>query len=165
MPLAKASHGEVTLTKTYKDPRYFTSVYFNEGYFTEDKTIIFTIPRWMKVELKEYNFEDHGIKKSTLYDAKADADVITYTIQNVTAYKKEAAAPGRSYVYPHLLVMCKEANVNGGKVVFFNTLADQYSWYRHLVLNVNDDKTVLLEKAKELTANITNDKEKIKAVF
>jgi Transglutaminase-like superfamily/Domain of Unknown Function with PDB structure (DUF3858) len=166
LPLEKrGSRSEVTLVKTYKDPRYFTTVYLNESYFTENKTVTFTIPRWMKVELKEYNFADYNIKKSMTYDTKADADVITYSIHNMPAYKQEAASPGGSYIYPHLLVLCKEAEVNGNKIVFFNTLADQYKWYRQLVLNIGDDKAALQQKAKELTTGITDDKEKIKTIF
>ncbi|MCW3119249.1 MAG: transglutaminase protein, partial [Chitinophagaceae bacterium] len=166
LPLEKkGSHSSVSLTKTYKDPRYFTSVYFNEGYTTENKTVMFTIPRWMKVDIKEYNLDDYNIKKSTSYDTRADADVITYTIKNMPALRRESAAPGGSWIYPHLLVLCKEATVDGSKVVFFNTVADQYKWYRQLVNGIGDDKVSLEQKARELTVGISNDKEKIKAVF
>ncbi|MES1216280.1 MAG: transglutaminase domain-containing protein [Bacteroidota bacterium] len=166
LPLEKkGSHSSVTLTKTFKDPRYFTTVYFNEGYPTENKTVVFSIPRWMKVDIKEYNFGDYNIKKTSVYDTKADADIITYTIKNLPAYKRESAAPGGSWIYPHLLVLCKEASIDGSKIVFFNTVADQYKWYRQLVSGIGDDKTSLEQKAKEITAGITGDKEKIKAVF
>lgn len=166
LPLEKkGSRSSVTLTKIYKDPRYFTTVYFNEEYSIENKTVTFTIPRWMKVDIKEYNFGDYTIKKSTNYDAKADADVIVYTIKNLPAMRRESAAPGGSYIYPHLLVMCREAVINGSKIVFFNTLADQYKWYHQLVKEIGDDKTALEQKAKELTTGIAGDKEKIKAIF
>jgi len=166
LPLEKkGSHSSVSLTKTYRDPRYFTTVYFNEGYSTENKTVSFTIPRWMKVEIKEYNLADYNIKKSTSYDTRADADVITYTIKNMPAFKRESSAPGGSWIYPHLLVLCREATVDGNKIVYFNTVGDQYKWYRQLVSNIGDDKESLEQKAKELTAGITNDKEKIKAIF
>jgi hypothetical protein len=62
-------------------------------------------------------------------------------------------------------VLCKEADVNDNKVVFFNTLADQYKWYRQLVLNIGDDKAALQQKAKELSMGITDDKERIKTIF
>ena len=166
LPLEKkGSRSSVSLTKTYKDPRYFTTVYFSEGYFAENKTVSFTIPRWMRVEIKEYNFDGYDIKKSTSYNEKADADIITYSIRNLPPFEDEPQAPGFSYVYPHLLVMCKEAEINGSKLVFFNTLADQYKWYKQLVGSIGDDKTILEQKARELTAGITDDKEKIKAVF
>ena len=61
--------------------------------------------------------------------------------------------------------MCKSAEVNGNKLVYFNTVADQYKWYRQLVRDIGDDKTVLEQKAKELTVGISGDIEKIKAIF
>ncbi len=166
LPLEKkGSHSSVNLTKIYKDPRYFTTVYFNENYFIESKSILFAIPRWMKVEIKEYNFDNYDIKKSIGYDAKADADIITYSIKNMPALKQEPAAPGGSFIFPHLLVMCKSAEVNGNKLVYFNTVADQYRWYRQLVHDIGDDRTVLEQKARELTTGISGDIEKIKAIF
>ena len=76
---------KVTISKTYKDPRYFTKVYFTEEYFVQNKVVEFIIPRWMKCELKEYNFGGNEIKKDTGYDAKLDADVYTYTMRNLPA--------------------------------------------------------------------------------
>src|SRR5204863_1728200 len=92
-------------------------------------------------------------------------DVIMYNIKNLPALKDEPASPGGSFIYPHLLVMCKEADLNGSKFIFFNTLADQYKWYRQLVHDINDDKSTLEQKAKELTEGLSGDKEKIKVVF
>jgi len=166
LPLEKkGSKSSVSFTKTYKDPRYFTSVYFTDGYTAETKTISFSIPRWMKVEIKEYNLEGSDIKKSSVYDSKADADVITYTAKNLSPFNQEKGAPGSSYTYPHLLVMCKSADVNGAKITYFNTLADQYKWYRQLVNEIGNNNTVIEQKAKELTNGITDDTEKIKTIY
>jgi len=166
IPLSsKGSYSEISLVKTYRDPRYFTTVYFNEGYFVENKTVSFIIPRWMKAEIREYNFDGYTIQKSVVYDAKADADVITYTAVNLPAYKREAFAPGGSYIHPHLLILCKEADVNGRRTVFFNTLDDQYKWYHQLVQHIGDDKAVLQKKALELTAGLTDDLQRVKTIF
>ena len=161
----KGSHSEVSLEKTYRDPRYFCTVYFSEGYPTENKTVTFTIPKWMKLDIKEFNFENYNIKKTKTFDQKADADVITYEIKNMPGYTSEAYSPGGSYSQPHLLILCKEAQTSNGNTVFFNTLGDLYKWYHQLVLNIGDDKSALQQKANELTAGITDDIQKIKTVF
>lgn len=166
LPLEKkGSHSSVTFTKTYKDPRYFTSVYFTEEYSTESRTITFSVPRWMKVEIKEYNFDGYDIKKTSVYDSKSDADVITYTARNLPPFRRESAAPGISYIYPHLLVMCKNADVNGNTITYFNTLADQYKWYRQLVSEIGNNNVVIEQKARELTNGLSSDVEKIKAIY
>jgi hypothetical protein len=161
----KGSHSEISLVKTYKDPRYFCTVYFTENYFTENKTVSFTIPKWMKIEIKEFNFDSYTIKKTKTYDQKADADVVIYELKNIPAYTSETYSPGGSYSQPHLMILCKEAQTNNGNTVFFNTLGDLYKWYHQLVLNIGDDKNALQLKANELTAGVTDDIQKIKKVF
>lgn len=161
----KGGLGVVTFEETVNDPRYFTNIGFSEPYAVNQKEVSVKIPRWMKVELKEYNFSGFNIKKTTQYISGEDADVITYTIKNLPATKQESNSPGPSYLYPHLMVLCKSANVGGATVTYFNTLDDQYKWYHSLIKNTVADQTVISAKAKELTAGITTDIDKIKAIF
>ncbi|OJW18027.1 transglutaminase-like domain-containing protein [Mucilaginibacter sp. 44-25] len=161
----KGGNATVTFEETVNDPRYFTSIYFSDRYATSQKQVEIKIPRWMKVELKEYNFNGYNITKATSYIAGDDADLITYTINNLPAVKNERNSPGPSYLYPHLLVMCKSASVNGQNLIYFNTLADQYSWYKSLIKNTVTDEAVIAAKAKSLTADAKTDMDKIKAIF
>jgi len=161
----KGGKGEVTFKETIIDPRYFTSVYFSEELKVASKEVTFKIPRWMKVELKEFNFGSYDIKKATTYDSGDDADVITYTCHNLPAMEKETNSPGPSYVYPHIMVLSKSAATNDHTFTYFATLDNQYSWYRELIKGVNNDNAIISAKAKELTAGLTNDMDKIKAIF
>lgn len=161
----KGSTAEVTFLETITDPRYLTSVYFTNQYATATAEISFKIPRWMKIELKEFNFEGFTIKKTTVYDASADADIITYTGQKLPAMAKENNSPGPSYIYPHVLVMSKSAMISGKNFTYVGSLTDQYAWYSELIKNTPEDKAVISAKAKELTAGLTSDMDKIKAIF
>lgn len=161
----KESKGSVTFNETINDPRYFASAYFSEPLRVTSKEIRFTIPRWMKVELKEYNFGRFDIKKSTAYDSKNDADIITYVAQNLPAMEKEDNSPGPTYLYPHIMVLCKSAQTNNQTFTYFATLDNQYAWYRELVKGVNNDNSIITAKAKELTHGLTVDMDKIKAIF
>ena len=54
LPLEKkGSTSEAYFEKTITDPRYFTSVYFSDGYQVVNKTVSISIPKGIKVELKE----------------------------------------------------------------------------------------------------------------
>jgi len=163
--LKKNSKGEVTFKETILDPRYFTSAFFSDDQPVTSKEITFVIPRWMKVELKEFNFAGFNIKKATSYDEKTDADVITYTGYNLPAFKTEENSPGPTYIYPHIMVLCKSASAAGHNFTYFATLDDQYAWYKDLVKNINSNTGVISAKAKELTSGLTADMDKIKAVF
>jgi len=157
------SRAEVTFNETIADPRYFTSVYFSEPYKITSKEIVFRIPHWMKVELKEYNFNGYDIKKTVT--SKDDEDIITYTAHSLPAMKKEDNSPGPTYIYPHIMVLCKSANVKDHSFSYFATLDDQYAWYHELVKGINQDNTAISAKAKEITAGLKTDMDKIKAIF
>ena len=85
----KGSVAEVQFQKTIRDPRYFTNVFFDEMYPVTSKQVVFRVPKWMHIELKEMNFNGYNISKTTEYDAKNDADIYTYTALNIEAHTSE----------------------------------------------------------------------------
>ena len=157
--------GSVTFSETINDPRYFTSVYFSDQLPVLSREITFTIPRWMKADLKEINFAGFNIKKTITYNSRDDADIITYIAQNLPAMKSEDNSPGPTYLYPHIMVLCKSAMINQHSFTYFGTLDDLYAWYSGLVKDIKTNNSTINAKAKELTAGLTNDMDKIKAIF
>lgn len=156
---------KVTLRKTHKDPRYFTKVFLSEEYLVQNKQVEFIVPRWMKCELKDYNFAGNNIKKTTTYDSKLDADIHTYTMKNLPAFKNEPYAQGIAFNYPHILVLSKEASTNRGQQTYFKTIAEQYKWCYNIIKDVQDDAATLKTKAEEITAGINNETGKVKALL
>lgn len=166
LPLEKqGSRSSVNFEKTITDARYFTVVYFSKQYAIGKKQVTFTVPRWVKAELKEMNFKNYDIKKTVVYDSKDDADVYTYTINNLPANENESNSPGPSYVNPHILILLKQATIDNGTKNYFNTVADQYAWYREIIGSLQNDENILKTKAQEITAGIISDTGKIKAVL
>ena len=166
LPLVKkGSKSQVTFYKTVKDPRYFTNVFFREPLNINHKVVEIIVPKWMNIELKQYNFEGKSISKEITYDKRADADITTYTISNLETLPKESASPGPTYIEPHLLLLCKSASPEGTKFTYFNTLDDQYAWYHSITADLENDSTILNAKAREITNGITADIDKIKAIF
>lgn len=152
------------LEKKYEDVKYFTSLYFNDEFPVIKKQIVVTVPEWLNVELKEFNFEGNNVTKSQTKDSKNNT-VFTYTLNNVPALYKEEAAPGRSYIYPHILIIAKSYKLKGKDVMLFNTTADLYKWYKSLVDLMKDDTSVMKSKVTELTATAKTDEEKIKNIY
>jgi hypothetical protein len=56
------------LEKKYDDIKYFTAMYFHDEYPVLKKTISVTIPKWLDLELKEFNFEGNVITKTVTPD-------------------------------------------------------------------------------------------------
>ena len=106
------------------------------------------IPKWMHIEVKEMNFAGYQIRKTLQYDSHKDADVYSYTMTGLPPFTKESNSPGPSYVYPHLFILSKYAELKGGKQQYFNELKDQYAWYRSLILQIGNDPVVLQGKGK-----------------
>ena len=78
---------------------------------------------------------------------------------------REQSSPGFTYYAPHLLVMTKSADTKEGKLTYFNTLKDQYSWYHQLVLQTGNDEKIIKEKTAEIISGLNSEAEKVKAVF
>jgi len=161
----KGSRYNTEIIKYYKDVKYFTSLYFNDDYPTLKKTIKIEIPNWLNLELKEMNFEDYSIKKTTSLNSKNKSKIYTFTLDNVQAMHKDENAPGPSYIYPHILILAKSYDYNGKKGKIFDSTQDLYNWYKSLVNSLENDNTLLKEKVKELTKNLNTDEEKIKAIY
>lgn len=151
------------MEKKYEDVKYFISLYFNDEYPVLKKTISFSIPNWLEVELKEFNFEGYSIKKNSRQEN--NMTYVTYTLDDIPAVYKDADAPGRSYTYPHILVLAKSFTKDGTQTTLFKTSDDLYKWYKSLLAMMKDDTSVMKVKVAELTANAKTDDEKIKNIY
>lgn len=153
------------IDKKFEDVKYFTSIYFNDEFPVIKKKIKVTIPKWLNLELKEMNFQGHSIVKTQTTDAKKNTTTIVYEFNDIPALISEENSPGRSYLYPHLLVIAKSHEMNGEKITLFNSTADLYKWYKSLIDQMKDDPEQLKSKVTELTAKTKTDEEKIKNIY
>jgi len=166
LPLEKKGNtGEITFEKTITDPKYFTQIFFTEPYNVDEKVVQINVPKWMKITLKEYNFNGFSIHKQVEYNEKKEADVYTYTLKNLSPIKKENYCPGPTYIEPHLLVITESATLEDNSFKFFETLNDQYAWYHSLVQDMDNDKAILKAKALEISQSTTTKLDQIKAIF
>ncbi len=161
--LKKGSTSEVIFKKTTLDPHYFTTIYFMDNQKIEDQEVKIIVPSWMQLEIKEYNFKKYNIQKNINTDG--DNTVYTFIMKNIPAMNNESSAPGPSYIMPHILVLCKSAQPKNEKYVYFNTIKEQYDWYRNLVLQIGDDQKVVKEKTIDITKGKSTDEEKVKAIY
>lgn len=159
----KESSSEVIFKKTTLDPRYFTSIYFMDDKEILDQEVKIIVPSWMQLEIKEYNFKDYKIKKNISRDG--DETVYTFTMQSIPAMRNEQDAPGPSYYTPHVLVLCKSAEPKGEKILYFNTVKEQYQWYKDLVAQIGNEEKTVKEKTLEIIKGITSEEEKVKTLF
>ncbi|RYY61414.1 MAG: transglutaminase domain-containing protein [Chitinophagaceae bacterium] len=164
LPLAKqATTSKVKFSKTILDPHYFTTIHFMESQQVNDGELRIVVPDWMQLELKELNFARYRITKTV--EKKGGETIYTYRSVNLPALKRESSSPGISYYAPHIMVLNKYSETKDGRITFFNTLADQYKWYHSLVSSVENDKSQLAARAKEITTGLSGDEAKVRAIY
>lgn len=155
-----------TLYKTYKDVKYLSTVFFNDYYPIEEKTIIVKVPDWLKLGINEFNFEGFDVKKTQSRDEKTKVTIYQYKLSHCIALKEEEDAPSTSFSWPHLLFVAQSFTDNtGANKKIFSSVDDLYAWYSYLVSKTNNDKTFLKTEADKIVAGKTTDLEKIKAIF
>src|SRR6185437_15281924 len=160
--------------KGYKAERYFSDTKyigpesFVSGNPTLEKDIIVSVPKWMNIELKEMNFDGYDIQKTVSTDPKNGNTIYTYTAKNLKAvdYYNEKNVPGWSYMYPHVLILCKSYNDPTGKTVnLLSSVDDMYAWYRKLVNEAGNNNATLKPVVNDIIKGKTTDVDKIKAIY
>ncbi|MHA3786745.1 transglutaminase-like domain-containing protein [Flavobacterium hauense] len=153
------------LKKKYKDVKYFTTLYFHDTYPTLKKQFTITVPNWLEIDIREFNFAGFDVKKEIKEDTKSKNTTYTYTLENIEGFAKDENAPGMSYSYPHLLIIAKSYTKDGKQNMLFSSTADLYKWYKSLVDSMDEKPSALKDKVNELTANAKTDDEKIKNIY
>ncbi|MFP9114814.1 transglutaminase-like domain-containing protein [Flavobacterium sp. RHBU_3] len=151
------------LDKRYDDVKYFTALYFQDEYPNLKKEITVTVPEWLELEIREFNFAGNDIKKTVTKNG--GSTTYSYVLENAPARVDESHMPGPSYLYPHLVFVAHSFTKGGPKKTLFNNTADLYSWYHSLVSSIEENPAVLKDKVKELTAKGTTDEQKIKNIY
>ena len=147
----------------FRDVKYLTSVYFHHPVPSVEKIIEFRIPSWLETDLREFNFANAGIEKTSAREN--DITRITYRMKDVPAFQSESSSPNHAISYPHVICVNKAFTENGQRNVLFESVKDLYGWYHNVCSSIGNEPAALKEKVTALTAGRKTDIEKIESVF
>jgi transglutaminase-like putative cysteine protease len=89
-----------------------------------------------------------------------------WTLNQVNPLKYESNNPGYLYIAPHVIVYIKNYKINDKKIDVLGNTDQLYEYYKGFVKNLNTTEDENLKQITlELTQNLLNDEEKIKAIF
>lgn len=159
----KDSYGEVKFEKTYLEPYYFNLIYLVADYKIDQMSVVINVPDWMQIELKEFNFGNNEITRSVSY--KDQITTYLFKINNSPAFSDEKGAPGPTYLFPYIMVHSKTATIGDKTFTYFNTLSDQYNWYKNLVSSINNDSVIVKNQTQNIVSGLTDDMDKVKKIF
>ena len=154
---------KLTYEKQYQDVRYLTRVFFHTNYPILERSIVFTIPDEIEIELVELNFDSYDIEKSV--QSTNQGKEYRYTVRNLSAFQQDPGAPALAKRYPHLLVICKRYEKNGSLHNFLSSIEDLYRWYSSLTAQVHNDPASFKPLVQQLIQDKPTDEEKVKAIF
>ena len=161
-----SGYGDVTRVETekkYFDSKYLTSIFFHTYFPVKERVIKVIVPDWMKVELREFNFEGYKIIKQKVPEKNGTAYVFKLT--NLSAIKNESRAIGRAYQWPHIVLVVNSFTHDGKEEKGFKDVSDLYKWYNYLYKKTNNKPDELKSKVNELIAGKKTDIEKVKSIF
>jgi transglutaminase-like putative cysteine protease len=154
---------QINVEKEYQDVRYLTGAYFFSGYPTLQKRIVYKIPKWLNVELREFNFDGYEVKKTV--DEDRSNTTYTYEITNTAGLEGEKFTPNPNRVYPHVMFVAKSFEGKNGNTKIFEKVDDLYAWYNSLTKELKNDKTVLKPLVEKIITGKTDDIAKVKAIY
>jgi len=147
----------------YKDIKYLTSFYFNKSIPVLDEIIEFDVPSWMEIDLREFNFQESGIEKTTTKEG--DLTKITFHFKNAAKYEDEPHSPNHALSYPHIICVSKAYTEDGKRTVLFESVKDLYAWYKKVCDSIGNKPSELKETVAALINGKKTDVEKIESIF
>ncbi|WP_153797767.1 transglutaminase domain-containing protein [Foetidibacter luteolus] len=147
----------------YTDAKYLTRVFFHEGFPVRSTSITFKVPDWLQLEITEKNFTGYRIKKET----KKEKNLTSYsfTIENLSAIKREPSSLSRPYYLPHLVITVRSYSVNQKQYNGFKSLDDMYAWYDFLYKKADNNPDAVKAQVTQLMQGKTTDEDKVKALY
>lgn len=163
-PLSMVEPTHCETVQEYRDYKYLSPVYFHTFYRIERKIIQVKVPKWLEVEVREFNFEEGKVARRT-FEEKDDVVVHEFVMTDLETRKQEINGVGRSYELPHIMILCKSIEMEGEKETLLASTDDLYKWYRSLVKQVENDQEVLKRTVEKVTAQHSEDQDKIEALY
>ncbi len=159
----KGATARITVKKEYTDGKYLTRLFFHRPYPVLEQAFEFKVPEWLIVDFKPMNFDGFNIEKKQT--TKGGYTSYVFIMKDIPAYKSEYKSIGRAYTDPHIIIQVKSFESKGEVLKGFDKVADVYNWNNKLYIMAGNDKEKIKSTLTKITAGISNDEDKIKAIY
>lgn len=118
----------------------------------------------VEIGFKVFNNQKEDISFEQI--RKKDKNIYRWSVHNYKPVKYEDNAPGILHIAPHIFIYVKNYKLKEQKVEVLGSLPKLYEYYKSFVSNLNlDNDEGLAQTSKDITANLSNEEEKIKAIY
>lgn len=155
---------EVESNMYYKEAKYYSSLYFNEIYPLEKRTVNITFHKDIKLEIKEFNFDGYTISKTEKQNG--DLTTISFIAEKLSPFENEYLERGSQFTYPHILFIVKSVTLNNtNNYSLLSNIDDMYLWNSSLIKQLKPNLSILKPQVDKLIEKCKSDQEKIEAVY
>ncbi len=162
--LVEGAKTRLTYPTKEKEARFISSFYF--GNFIYMENLKFQIICDNEVEMKFAYF--HMKEPDIDFTKEVGKKRTTYTFfkKNSEKFKSDSQSPGAAYYLPHIVPRIASYTVNGEKKKLLDTPEDLFAWYSNLIEMKDNEGTESLKTLTDsITANCTNEQEKVEAIY
>jgi hypothetical protein len=159
----KGNIARITVKKEFTDAKYLTRLFFSMPYPVAEQVFEFRVPEWLTIDFKTFNFDGYKIERKQTQ--KGNYTNYVFILKDLPASKNEFKQIGKAYTEPHIVIQVKSFESKGDLLKGFDQTADVYNWNNRLYKMANNDPAKLKATLTKITANATNDVDKIKAIY
>lgn len=159
------SYTDVFYNTIVNDPHFFDSFFFTEYFPVKSATYEIVADTTIDIGWQIFGMEKDSVKFTRTVDN--GSQTLTWTLENVAAFKSMDNHPGYSHVATHILVYIKSfTTLQGEKKNVLGNLDELYNWNYSLLKKIKQEETDELSKiTHELIEGATTDLEKAERIF
>ncbi|WP_239000251.1 DUF3857 domain-containing protein [Hyunsoonleella ulvae] len=163
--LQKGSKSRLKYSENVKNPRFLSPFYFGDFSPIVNNKITIVADKNITLKFKAFQTEDLDIKFNK--QEKRNTTIYTWELKNMDKFKYEYNSPTYKKIFPHIVPIITSYKANNNTIALANKVDDLYQWYYSLVKDINKDEPnqELIKVVENLTADKTNDFEKVKAIY
>ncbi|MBA4319346.1 MAG: hypothetical protein C0412_13170 [Flavobacterium sp.] len=148
----------------FVDPFLLHKFLFGSHLPVKNSTLEIRTEKNINIGYKIFNDPSNSIQFSRT--EKKGKWIYKWTLKDVKPIKFEANTPGFLYIVPHINVYIKDYTVNNNKVEVLDDVNKLFAYYKGFTKNLNQAEDPTLKAISlKVTENLTNDDDKVKAIF
>ncbi len=163
--LKKGSKTSLTYLEKIKNPRFLSPFYFGNFFPIIQNKVTIVADNNINLRFVEFNID--GVSVNFNKEVKRKTTTYTWELANTDAFEYESEMPSFKSILPHIIPIITSYRVNGEEIPVLQDLSGLFNWYASLVKEVNTQppSEELKNIVAELTAPLTTDFEKVKAIY
>jgi transglutaminase-like putative cysteine protease len=148
----------------FVDPFLLHKFLFGSHLPVKNSTLEIKTEKNINIGYKIFNDPSNSIEFSRT--EKKGKWIYKWTLKDVKPIKFESNTPGFLYLVPHINVYIKDYTVNNKKVEVLDDVDKLFAYYKGFTKNLNQTEDPKLKAISlQITENLTNDDDKVKAIF